>query len=52
MLSSLIVDIISLYVHQMITLYTLNLHSVICQLHLSRAGKKLIEVEYFSSHYQ
>ena len=41
-LTNLIVVIIfhSIYMHQNITLYTFNLYSVICQLYLSKAGKK------------
>ena len=30
----------SIYVYQIITLYTLNLHNVICQLNLSKVGEK------------
>ena len=30
----------NMYIHQIIRLYTLNLHNVICQLHLHKAGEK------------
>ena len=29
-----------IYVSQIITLYTLNLHSVVCQSHLNKTGRK------------
>ena len=40
MLINTIIVTISQCVYQIITLYTLNLHNVICQLHLNKARKK------------
>ena len=34
--------------YQIITLYTLNLHNVSCQLYLNKAGKNASELEYCS----
>ena len=30
-----------MYIYQIITLYTLNLHNVTCQLYVNKAGKNL-----------
>lgn len=40
MLSNLVGNHLMIYVSQIITLYTLNLHSVVCQSHLNKTGRK------------
>lgn len=35
------------HTHTIITLYTLNLQSVICQLHLSKVGKKITALSLY-----
>ena len=33
----------NIYVYQVITLYTLNLHNVRCQLYLNKVGNKILQ---------
>ena len=44
-ITNLIVVMVSLYIHPTITLYTLNLHNVMCQLYLNKAEKKIFKTE-------
>lgn len=47
-LTNLLVVIISQYIYQIITLHTLNLHNVICQLYPNKAGgETVIEIFFF-----
>lgn len=39
----IVIILLYIYVFQINTLYTLNLHNVICQLYLSKAGEKWIK---------
>ena len=44
-ITNLIVVTVSLYIHPTITLYTLNLHNVMCQLYLNKAEKKSLKLK-------